>query len=65
MSMKPMSLPPIEIVTSSVSDESASTCGGFSPSVTFCGPVMFSVVAPLQLTSRNSATSSRSATTEG
>jgi hypothetical protein len=65
MSPNPTSLPPIEIVTSWVSAVRASSCGGLVPSGTLCGPVMFSVVAALQLTSRNSATPSDCATTDG
>jgi hypothetical protein len=47
---KPMSLPPIWIVTTSVFVVSELNCGGFGPSgSTPCGFVMSSVSAPLQL----------------
>ncbi len=49
-----MSLPPIVTVTSAVSAVRRSNCGGFGPGETSCGAVMSSVVAPLQLASRNS-----------
>ncbi len=52
---KPMSLPPMLIVTSSVSGWRLSNCGGLGPGVTPWGWVMSSVSAPLQLGSRNSA----------
>jgi hypothetical protein len=48
---KPMSLPPIPIVTTAVPEVSALNCGGLVPSVTDCDCVMFAVVAPEQLMS--------------
>ena len=65
MPAKPMSLPPIPIVTNLVSPLSASTWGGFVPPVTDCGPVMLSVVAPLQLTSVKPDECSTRRTSEG
>jgi len=48
---KPMSLPPIVIVTSAVPVVSAFSWGGLLPSGTDCAAVRSSVFAPLQLTS--------------
>ena len=62
MSTKPMSFPPISRVTSWVWALRRSNCGGFGPGVTFCGFVMSSVVAPLQVASWNEATCSAAAT---
>jgi hypothetical protein len=61
ISEKPMSLPPIPSVTTSVPASRLSNCAGFGPGVTPCGSVMSPVSAPLQLGSRNSATPSASA----
>jgi hypothetical protein len=51
-SEKPMSLPPMPRVTIPVVTLSASNWGGFGPGVTPCALSMWSVLAPLQLTSR-------------
>jgi hypothetical protein len=59
---KPMSLPPIVSVTSSVSAVSASNWGRLGRGQTFWDCVMSSVSAPLQLMSRNSANASRRCT---
>jgi hypothetical protein len=56
MSKKPTSLPPIPNVTSWVLASRLSNWGGLGPGVTFCGDVMFAVVAPEQLASRNVVT---------
>ena len=59
---KPMSLPPIWIVTMSVSGVSELNCGGFGPSgSTPWGFVMSSVSAPLQLGSVSASPSWREA----
>jgi hypothetical protein len=62
--MRPVSLPPIVIVTSVVSALSASSCGGAggrsSPrKLSDCGEVRSRVSAPLQVTSRSVVTPSR------
>ena len=44
-----MSLPPIVTVTSAVSAESESNCGGFGSGETPCAAVMSSVSAPLHV----------------
>ena len=51
ISVNPMSLPPIETVTTLVVAFSALNCGGFGPKSTFCWTVMWSVFAPLHETS--------------
>jgi hypothetical protein len=62
---KPMSLPPIWIVTILVFALSELNCGGLGPSgSTFCGFVMSSVSAPLQLGSVNASPSWRDARCE-
>ena len=50
-----MSSPPMLIVTVVVSVPSWSNWDGLGPPLTFCGAVMSSVVAPLQLASRSGA----------
>ena len=50
-----MSLPPMPRVTMPVVRLSASNWGGFGPGVTPCWFSIWSVVAPLQLTSRRIA----------
>ena len=58
-SEKPMSLPPIVNVTSRLSLDSESSCGGFGPpGETFWGANMSAVSAPLQVASRYSAKAS-------
>jgi hypothetical protein len=65
ISEKPMSLPPMPTVTSSVVAARLSNWGGFGPGVTPWGAVMSSVSAPLQLGSRKSVTPSAAATRWG
>src|SRR4051794_41153031 len=56
ISVNPMSLPLIVIVTARVLPSSARNCGGgFGDGLTLCGDVMSLVCAPLQLTSRKAA----------
>jgi hypothetical protein len=50
-----MSLPPMVMVTSSFSPDSALNCGGFGPGETSCAFSMSSVSAPLHVASRYSA----------
>ena len=54
MPEKPMSFPPMPSVTSRVSAARRSNCGGLGPGSTPCSLVMWFVLAPLQLASRNS-----------
>src|SRR5450759_284317 len=62
MSKNPTSLPPICTVTNCVLASRLSNCGGLGPGVTFWGDVMFAVVAPEQLASRNVGTCNANAT---
>ncbi len=62
---KPMSLPPMPMVTSVVPELSALNCGGFVPRATGCGCVMSAVVAPAQLMLVNEDAPTADATSAG